>query len=151
MAKLTPKREAFALAYVETSNASEAYRRAFGVSEERSEWVKIEASRLLRDPNVALTVAAIRTERRNQAAVTAASLTEELEEARALAVQEKQTAAAVSATMGKAKINGLIVDKKELGGFDGKPIGVEVNDTSASTRDLAKAILALISKAENET
>ena len=46
--------------------------------------------------------------------VTMESILNELEEARALAMKdEKGASAAVSATMGKAKLCGLIVDKKE--------------------------------------
>jgi phage terminase small subunit len=144
--KLTPKQEAFALAYVETGNASEAYRQAYNPKNAKASWIASEACKTLADSNVSQMVAILRVERRNRAAVTAASLTEELEEARALAVAEKQSSAAVSATMGKARINGLIVERREVGGFDGAPIKVETTDRSP--RDLAKAVLALIGKAK---
>lgn len=45
--------------------------------------------------------------------VTLESLLAELEEARSLAMTEKQSSAAVSATMGKAKLTGLLVEKLE--------------------------------------
>jgi hypothetical protein len=48
--------------------------------------------------------------------VTVASLLEELEVARQLAMQKGQASAAVQATMGKAKLTGLIVDRREVGG-----------------------------------
>lgn len=51
--------------------------------------------------------------------VTVESLAAELEEARALALTEKQTGAAVSATMGKAKLFGLIVEKHKHSGSIG--------------------------------
>ena len=44
--------------------------------------------------------------------VTVKSLTIELEEARELAKNEKQSAAMTSAILGKARLNGIGVDKK---------------------------------------
>lgn len=43
--------------------------------------------------------------------VTLVSLTQELEEARELAIENAHEAAAVSATMGKAKLHGKIIDR----------------------------------------
>ena len=42
-------------------------------------------------------------------------LLSELEEARQLALRLRQVSAAVAATMGKAKILGLIIDRREVG------------------------------------
>ena len=42
-------------------------------------------------------------------------LLSELEEARQLALKHRQPSAAVQATMGKAKILGLIIDRREVG------------------------------------
>jgi hypothetical protein len=50
-----------------------------------------------------------------RAELTIASLLDELEEARKLALKHRQPSAAVQATMGKAKILGLIVDRREVG------------------------------------
>ena len=41
---LTPKREAFALAFVETGNASEAYRRAFDATKMKPASIAVNAS-----------------------------------------------------------------------------------------------------------
>jgi len=48
--------------------------------------------------------------------VTVESLAAELEEARTLAIGEKQTSAAVSATMGKAKLFGLGTENRKISG-----------------------------------
>ncbi|MER8436971.1 hypothetical protein NKH36_23510 [Mesorhizobium sp. M1312] len=48
--------------------------------------------------------------------MTVESLATELEEARAIAIAEKQTSAAVSATMGNAKLFGLGVENRKLSG-----------------------------------
>jgi hypothetical protein len=50
-----------------------------------------------------------------KAEVTRDSILAELEEARVMAKKNGQPAAAVSASMGKAKLVGLVVDRKEVG------------------------------------
>jgi hypothetical protein len=45
--------------------------------------------------------------------VTIDSLTEELSESRELALKTSQASAAVSATLGKAKLHGLLIEKQE--------------------------------------
>ena len=47
--------------------------------------------------------------------VTKDSLLEELEEARQIAIEEGQASAAVAATIGKARITGNIIDRREVG------------------------------------
>lgn len=55
--RLTDKQDAFALAYVETGNAAEAYRRAYDVAESaRDGWLYVEACQLLDNPKVALRI-----------------------------------------------------------------------------------------------
>ena len=57
MNKLTPKQRKFAEEYVNTGNASEAYRRAYNVSETTSlDTIKVNSSKLLADTNIILTV-----------------------------------------------------------------------------------------------
>ena len=50
---LTPKKEAFSLAYLETGNASEAYRRAYSAEKMKPETIHKRASELLADREVA--------------------------------------------------------------------------------------------------
>lgn len=52
-AKLTPKQEAFARAYVETGNASEAYRRAYDASGTTDKSVHENAAKLIKHTKVA--------------------------------------------------------------------------------------------------
>ncbi len=55
--KLTPKQRKFAEEYVNTGNASEAYRRAYDVLETTSnDVIKVKASELLKNGNIAVTV-----------------------------------------------------------------------------------------------
>jgi len=113
VSKLTAKREAFAVAYVETGNASEAYRRSFNAEKTRPHVVHVKASELLADGKVKVRVQELQAQAAERALVTVQSLTQELEEARALALQEGQPSAAVSASMGKAKLHGLLTDKQQ--------------------------------------
>lgn len=59
MSDLTPKQEKFAQLYVELGIASEAYRVAYD-SRAKVESVNVEASRMLKDPRIALRVQELR-------------------------------------------------------------------------------------------
>jgi len=106
---MTPKQEAFAHAYVETGNASEAYRRAYQASNMSNDAIKVEACRLLASPNVALTVEKLKEDATQRHRLTVDDLLRELEEARVAASEQErpQASAMVAATMGKAKLLGL--------------------------------------------
>ena len=58
----------------------------------------------------------LQAEHQGRHEVTVDSLVAELDEARALAIEVKTPSAAVAASMGKAKLLGLIVDKAEHSG-----------------------------------
>ncbi len=73
--KLTPKQEAFARFYVETGNASEAYRRAYDAENMSPETIKVKASQLLAQDNVAVTVRAIQGEAAQRHDITLDKLT----------------------------------------------------------------------------
>ena len=116
MANLTQKREAFCLAYIETGNQSDAYRAAFDAENMKAETVYKRASELMTNGEIKGRISELQAQAVERSLVTVQSLTEELEEARALALQEGQSAAAVSASMGKAKLHGLLVDKAAISG-----------------------------------
>jgi phage terminase small subunit len=109
--KLTQKQEAFALAYVEIGNASEAYRRAYYAENMQPQTVWVKASELLSNGNVAVRVMELQEAARERTLVTVESLCRELDADRELARDEKQASAAISAVMGKAKLHGLLIDK----------------------------------------
>lgn len=119
--KLTIKQEAFARAYVETGNASEAYRRAYDSSKMKPESVYESASRLLADVKITARLAELREPIMQRHNVTVDSLVLELEEARraALSADTPQSSAAVAATMGKAKLCGLDKQVIDLMSSDG--------------------------------
>ena len=120
---MTPKQEAFARAYVETGNASEAYRRSYNVkADAKPEGIKVNASKLLSKANVALTVSQLQAEHQKRHEITVDTITEMLKADRDLARANTQSAAAVSASMGLAKLHGLIVDRAEHTGKGGAPL-----------------------------
>ena len=73
------------------------------------------ASRLKTNEHVLRRVSELQERLAIKTEITVESLTKELEEARQVAVEIKQPGAAVAAVMGKAKLAGLIVEKRESG------------------------------------
>jgi phage terminase small subunit len=122
--RFTDKMEAFCLVYMETNNASEAYRRSYNVTNMAEKTAARESWIVLQKPQVQARIAELREAVMDRHQITVDSLLAELEEARtaALSAETPQTSAAVSATMGKAKLLGL--DKKivEISGKNGGAI-----------------------------
>lgn len=133
---LTPKQEAFCLAYIETSNASEAYRRCYNVERMKSETsIHVRACEVLGNSKVAVRVKELMSAAVKRNEITVDDLVRELEEARAaaFAAQTPQTGAAVSATMGKAKLLGFLIEKSEHSGPNGGniPLSLAVSFVSS--------------------
>lgn len=110
---LTDKQEKFCQVFVEINNASEAYRQSYDTSEMMDKTVWEAASRLQGNSKVASRINELRAEHKERHNVTVDSITRELEEARVMAMEEKQASAATGASMGKAKLHGLITDKTD--------------------------------------
>jgi phage terminase small subunit len=109
---LTPKQEMFAQAYIETSNASEAYRRAYNAENTKPEVVWVKACELLKHGKVAVRVLQLREEHAARHAITVDSLTQMLKEDRELARKENEPTAAIKAVEVLAKLHGHMVEKK---------------------------------------
>ncbi|MEZ2410532.1 terminase small subunit [Bosea sp. RCC_152_1] len=111
------RHEAFAQAIAKGLAARTAYKAAgYGASDKAAEAC---ASRLLTDAKVAARVLELQSKAARKVEVTVESIARELEEARVLAIAEKQSSAAVAASMGKAKLFGLIVEKHKHSGSIG--------------------------------
>lgn len=111
--KLTAKQEAFCLAYLETGNASEAYRRAYNAEKMKPETVNRTAKELLDNPKIAASLAELR-----RPAVEAAQITLESHLARLAALseaaeQEGQFSAAITAEVARGKAAGVHIEKSE--------------------------------------
>ena len=112
--KLTLKQETFCQGYVETGNASEAYRRAYDANGMKPEVVSVKASELLKNGKVTVRVEQLQAKHAKRHDVTVDTITAMLKEDRLLAREKEQPAAAVSAAMGLAKLHGLIIDKSKV-------------------------------------
>ena len=109
--RMTPKQERFCQAYIETGNASEAYRQAYNADKMQAQTIHVKASELLASGKVA-----VRLEELNRAAQmrhldTVDSLCEELNNHREQAIQTAQLSAANQATLGKARLLGYLADR----------------------------------------
>lgn len=110
--QLTIKQENFCKSYVETGNASQAYRLAYNAEKMKNNSVNRKAKELLDNVKITARISQLQKVIENRHNITIDSLIQELEQARqtALTAETPQTSAAVAATMGKAKLSGL--DKK---------------------------------------
>jgi len=149
---LTQAQQAFVVAYVATHRAVEAYRLAFDVPDAVSdEVVWHEASAVLGNHDVILRIMELQEEvaRDRLGSLTEGqaqdlsdadirALTHELEKARVKAMgDEKGANTAVSATMGKAKLLGLLSERREPP-TKGAPSGltVAIVDFAKMSRDV---------------
>ena len=103
---MTIKQELFAQAYIETGNASEAYKRAYD-TQANANTINRKASQLLKHPEVIKLLADLQAIHRQRHTITIDHILQELEQSRLLALENIQCSAAISATMGKAKLLGL--------------------------------------------
>lgn len=141
MASLTQKKETFCQAYVETGDASEAYRKAYVADKMKPETIHNKAYQLRQQGEVRARIEELQAEVKQRHNVTIDSLIKELEEARqsALNAETPQSSAAVAATMGKAKLAGLDKQIVELTGKNGAPIQT-VNYTPADYAAASKQL-----------
>lgn len=75
---LTPKQEKFCLAFIESANGSQAYRKAYNTARMKDKQVHEEASKLLATPKIAQRVAELRALVAEKTAVTEARVLEEV-------------------------------------------------------------------------
>ena len=67
---LTPKQESFCLAYLETGNASEAYRRVYATARVKPETINRSAKELIDNPKIAARLAELTKEATSKAVMT---------------------------------------------------------------------------------
>lgn len=145
MSDLTVKQENFCLKYIETGNASEAYRLSYDAKKMKEATVNRTAKEMLDNPKIAARLKELRIpiiERHN---ITIESILKELEQARVIALTaddngKAQPSAAVSASMGKAKLAGLLVDKSEITGANGGAIIIDSEARRARLAELQSKI-----------
>jgi len=126
-----PRHEAFIRHLLEGKDATAAYEAAGFKRDDAN------AARLSRNPKVAERLAELQSEIAAETTVTVQGLLNELEEARKKATDLKQLSAAIKAIEGKAKLSGLLVEKKQVevggpGDFDGLNSIEDICDKLAS-------------------
>ncbi|MCQ1989638.1 terminase small subunit [Pseudomonas sp. Eb3] len=137
--RFTDKMELFCLAYVETGNASEAYRRSYNTSNMADKTAQREGYNLLQNPLVQARIEELRIKVMERHEITVDTLLAELEEARLLGKKTGKASAMVTASMGKAKLLGLDKQIVELTGKDGAPI--ETKSTVKVDQEALESVL----------
>ena len=113
--RLTLKQEKFCLAYLETGNASRAYRDAYDVGDQtKPSTIWCSASQLLRKPSVAQRIDALRERHAERTGVTIDTVTTSLQQAYEAAMANGQPSAAVRACMALARLHGLFRSRTEV-------------------------------------
>lgn len=125
---LTEKQEKFCHEFIKCGNASEAYRNSYNAGKMKPETVHTSANEVLNNPKVAMRLESLRTQVAKKRMLGLEDLLDELEQARTLALAQEtpQTSAAVAASMGKAKMLGLLSDKVQVSGPDGGGIPLDL-------------------------
>lgn len=140
---LTPKQEAFVLAYLETGNASEAYRRCYNAGRMKDETVWRSAKALLDNSKVATRLEELRAPAREKAGLTLESHLARLEELSRDAAALGQYSASVSAEVAKGRASGLYIERKRIEGPGGGPLSMRLT-VDASVLDAIKDLLSQI-------
>lgn len=131
-----PKHERFAQELAKGKSQADAYAEAGYKPSEPN------ASRLTRNDKVAARVAELQERGAIRAEVTVATIIAELEEAREVAKQGLQPGPMVAASMGKAKVAGLLIERTELTGKDGGPIQTEETSPRDKLADRVAGVAA---------
>ena len=123
---LTPKQEAFAREVASGKSQAQAYRTAYDAGKSKPETIHSKASVLMADGKVAARVAELRKPVAEKAQMTLEGHLLDLMTLRDLAVAANQISAAISAEVARGKASGVHVERSELTGKNGGPIGAAV-------------------------
>lgn len=132
---LTQKQENFCIAFVETGNASEAYRRAYNASNMKPETVVVRASEMMAKSNIKVRVDELRQPAIKKAQITLESHLERLQELSLKAEAANQYGAAIKAEEQRGKAAGIYVEKIEHSGKDGKELMPSIIQLVAPSND----------------
>ena len=116
MKRLTQKQENFCLAYIETGNASEAYRKAYNADGMKPETVNRKAKELLDNGKITARLEELRKPVAESAQITLAQHLSTLEELRELAKEEGKYGPAIQAEIARGKAAGLYVERSHIDG-----------------------------------
>ncbi|EFA28337.1 terminase small subunit family protein [Haemophilus influenzae HK1212] len=128
LSQLTVKQSDFCLFYIETGNASEAYRRAYDAENMKPETVNRRAFDLMENSKIKARIEALRAEHRKEHNITVSDILNKLEDIYSEAMKKGNLSSAVSAVMGQAKVLGFDKQTINLEG-DIKPLPTVINVT----------------------
>ena len=112
MKALTQKQESFCLAYIETGNATEAYRRSYNVGATTKEaTMNRKAKALMDNGKIAARLKELRAPVLARAGITLEQHLADLQRLRDLAEADGKYSAAVSAELARGKASGLHVER----------------------------------------
>lgn len=111
---LTAKQEKFCQGVAKGLSYSDAYREAYNAEKMKTETVNNSAFKLLINGEITARVEELKKRALKRYDLTVDDIITELEEARELAKQTSQSATMVSASMGKAKLLGMVVDSQNV-------------------------------------
>lgn len=138
--RLTAKQESFCIAYIETGNASEAYRRVYSAEKMKPETVNRKAKDLMDNGKIAARLAEIRQPVVDAAQITLQSHLQRLAELSEAAEEQGQFSAAITAETNRGRVAGLYTEKVDHTSSDG----------SMSPIDAGAAVLAAL-RAKHDT
>lgn len=129
---LTIKQESFCLAYIETNNASDAYRRSFNAEKMKSVTINKRASEFLNRRDIAGRIQELR-----KPAIVAVQITLEehlnaLKKLRDDAAMANQFSAAITAEIHRGKASGFYIDKSKLGNDKEDPLAALIRRVQGS-------------------
>lgn len=104
---LTPKQEKFCQKYLETGNASEAYRQSYNAEKMKPESINRKAKALIDNGKIAARINELKAKIEKRHAITVDSLVDKLDKLYSKSLEEAQLSAGVSAVMGIARLSGL--------------------------------------------
>ena len=111
--RLTPKQEKFAQKYVELGSASAAYRSAYDAENMNKNTIHQRAHDLMNNGKVTVRIGELLDAAQERHDITVDGISAQLQQDRKYALMFGQASAAVSASMGLARLHGLIIEKKE--------------------------------------
>ena len=111
---LTQKQEFFCLAYIETGNASKAYRRVYSADKMKPETINRNAKALMDNNKIATRLSELRAPVVEATQLTLEKHLKTLAELRDKAAKNCMFSAAVTAEVARGKAAGLYTDKHEI-------------------------------------
>ena len=119
---LTEKQENFCLAYIETGNATEAYRRSYDAENMAEATINVKAKELIDNGKIAVRIEELRKPVRERAQITLETHLNDLKRLRDLAEADGKYSAAIAAETNRGKASGLYVEKVEHSGIEAPQI-----------------------------